>query len=138
MSKNIFGKLLAAVAVAAVVVPYQYERDENGFTLASVLGKVEYRRKLTPSEEASAPDDTKGVTTISFPGLLEDQISAVKRLFTDGAEIYKQKQAELTKKIVEKKKQAQKEAEEAAETLEEKVEDVAEAVEEAVEELSEA
>lgn len=102
MSKNGFTRLLKAAAVAALFVPYRYEKTDDGFTVASVLVKVQYHKDLTPTELAEAPENTTGKTVISVPGILDEQVEAVKALWAKGSTYVAEKRDELLSRAVER------------------------------------
>lgn len=95
MSKNVFFGLAKAAAVAALFVPFRYEKTEDGFTVSSVLVKVQYKNGLTPAERAEAPEDSTGKTIISIPGILDEQIETVKTLWAKGSAYAAEKREEM-------------------------------------------
>ena len=102
MSKNGLIRLAKAAAVAALLLPYRYEKTEDGFTVSSVLVKVQYKNGLTASERAEAPEDATGKTVISVPGILDEQIETVKALWAKGTAYAAAKREELLSRAVER------------------------------------
>ena len=100
MSKNGLIRLAKAAAVAALLLPYRYEKTEDGFTVSSVLVKVQYKNALTPAERAEAPEDSTGKTIISVPGILDEQIETVKTLWAKGTAYAAEKREELLARAV--------------------------------------
>ena len=106
MSKNGFIRLAKAAAIAALFVPFRYEKTEDGFTVASVLVKVQHKNGLTPAERAEAPEDSTGKTVISVPGILDEQIETVKTLWAKGSAYAAEKREELLSRAVRRQEEA--------------------------------
>ena len=116
MSKNGLIRLANAAAVAALLLPYRYEKTEDGFTVSSVLVKVQYKNALTPAERAEAPEGSTGKTVISVPGILDEQIETVKTLWAKGTAYAAEKREEMLARAVRRQENAADEPADAEES----------------------